>query len=625
MKPVLLVTLIWLCLLAISGPGRADWDDDVHVTAQVSSQTVYAGDAFSFGVILDGMQQAGEVDLTPLGPFLPQLVSQEDVSSSHVTYVNGRVTKKITKRFRMIYQLYATAAGPQEIPAVTVTIKGKQYRTQAIQLSVIKPGETDKMVTKMTLSHTECYVGQAVNLSIYWMRQFNLNVGNDPKFAIPVLDDSGRFDFADPPSPPGKGGKAGTLPLSYGNLQARQYPQRKDGVKFITIAIGKILIPKTAGVIEIPASTVTSDIEVESQKTRRRSRSTVDDFFGQDLFRKRNYHRFQACSEALTLYVKPIPEEGRPSDFNGLMGTYSITASAAPIDNINIGDPITLKISVSGDLLSQVRMPDLDAIDELSDNFRIPNDQASPKIADNRKVFTQTLRPENDAVKAIPPIPISFFDVKTGKYSTVYSEPIPLKLSETRIVTANQAVGDSVSTYSRELESVEGGIAANYEGDGLFAKVPVSPLLALTQPVSIVVGSGPIACFLVVLLLNRVLASSPVRLRQKMKASAGKKAVAAVRKLDRAAGTGSEELRSKIADILRTFVGDRYRRTASSLTTMDCRQLLLQEGQDEDQVNFFCDVLEQCEQSRYAGGNTGSGKIDLSKLVPILNAFQRNG
>jgi hypothetical protein len=618
---VVFLSLTALAVAAAPLVSQADWEDEVQVTVQVSSQTVYAGDAFNVGIILEGVQQPAEVDLTPLASFSPQLVSQGNASSSQSTIINGRRTDKITKRYRMIYQLTAKSTGSQEIPPITVTVNGQNFQTNAIPISVLKPAETEAISLKAELSTEECYVGQPVLFSLHWRRRPNLGLGGDTNFVIPVLDESDRFHFADPKRAPGKKGKEGTLSLTYGDVVARQHTERVNGKNTDTISIGKILSPRTAGTLEIPASVITCNIAVQSGRQQRRSRSLIDDFFAD---RNRSYRRFQAKSEAFTLQVKPLPQEGRPDNFNGLVGTYAIVATADPTENINIGDPVTLKIKIAGDLLSQVDMPDLNAIAELSENFRIPSDQASPKIEGKYKVFTQTLRPENDKIETIPAIPLSYFDVKEGEYITSFSEQIPLKLSATRIVTAKQAVGDKVAGYSRELESVEGGIAANYEGPGLFARVPVSPLLALTQPVSILVGSGPVACFLIVLILSRVLAATPVRVRQKMKASAGKKAIAAIRKLEHTTDDRDDELRVRLANILRSFVGDRYDRTSSSLTTIDCRQLLLQEGQDEEQVNVFCDVLEQCEQSRYAGGNTGTGKIDMTALVPILNTFQRH-
>ena len=49
------------------------------------------------------------------------------------------------------------------IPAVTVTINGKQYQTNEIVLNVVKPGTTDQLELEVTLSQEKCYVGPTRN------------------------------------------------------------------------------------------------------------------------------------------------------------------------------------------------------------------------------------------------------------------------------------------------------------------------------------------------------------------------------------------------------------------------------------------------------------------------------
>ena len=52
-------------------------------------------------------------------------------------------------------------------------------------------------------------------------------------------------------------------------------------------------------------------------------------------------------SQPLKLTVLPLPEEGKPSGFYGLVGQYTISASATPT-KVNVGDPITLTVKVGG-------------------------------------------------------------------------------------------------------------------------------------------------------------------------------------------------------------------------------------------------------------------------------------
>src|SRR5690606_34729625 len=79
-----------------------------------------------------------------------------------------------------------------------------------------------------------------------------------------------------------------------------------------------------------------------------RPRSLFDDFFGDSFFgSKRGYEHLAIPSNPLSLEVLPLPEQGRPAEFTGLIGEFRFEAQAAPTE-VSVGDPITLTIRVSG-------------------------------------------------------------------------------------------------------------------------------------------------------------------------------------------------------------------------------------------------------------------------------------
>ncbi|NIP98723.1 MAG: protein BatD, partial [Akkermansiaceae bacterium] len=72
---------------------------------------------------------------------------------------------------------------------------------------------------------------------------------------------------------------------------------------------------------------------------------------------------------------------------------------------VNVGDPITLNIALSGPaFLEPVDLPPLDRQESLTRDFKVPTEIEEGSVDGNFKVFTQTVRALRDDVKAVPPI-----------------------------------------------------------------------------------------------------------------------------------------------------------------------------------------------------------------------------
>jgi len=78
----------------------------VQVFAQVDSQKdIYVGESFTYNVIIDGENNMGQVDLTPLARYNPRSAGNRDVSQTSISIINGKTTKNVVKRYVMSYSL----------------------------------------------------------------------------------------------------------------------------------------------------------------------------------------------------------------------------------------------------------------------------------------------------------------------------------------------------------------------------------------------------------------------------------------------------------------------------------------------------------------------------------------
>ncbi|MHC5073789.1 MAG: BatD family protein [Planctomycetota bacterium] len=60
-----------------------------------------------------------------------------------MSIINGKTTQNIKKRYIMSYLLAFNNVGKIELPSVTVTIDGKRYGTNPVNVNILKPGTTD--------------------------------------------------------------------------------------------------------------------------------------------------------------------------------------------------------------------------------------------------------------------------------------------------------------------------------------------------------------------------------------------------------------------------------------------------------------------------------------------------
>ena len=56
----------------------------------------------------------------------------------------------------------------------------------------------------------------------------------------------------------------------------------------------------------------------------------------------------ERATESVIIKAKPLPEQGKPIDFKGAVGSYNMEVSTKA-QQVKVGDPITLSISVYGE------------------------------------------------------------------------------------------------------------------------------------------------------------------------------------------------------------------------------------------------------------------------------------
>ena len=585
----------------------------VRVIAQVDkSADIYVGENFGYHIIIDGENQPGQVDLAPLAKYNPQGVGNRDVSQTSISIINGKTTKNVTKRYVMSYSLTANQAGQINLPPVTITIDGKNYQTNPVEVGILQPGKTDQLDLETTLSEQKCYVGQPVIMTVKF---YILTDIGDFQFNIPAFTNDAFYleepDVSNPQAKEYDLGNGTTVFVS-------QYRTTHNGRDSILLSFSKVLIPRHSGEIEIAPTSVSADVVVG--RTRSRDPFADNGFFGGFFGAQKEYKRFMVSSQPIKLTVLSLPEQGKPSGFYGLVGKYTITASATPT-KVNVGDPITLTIRVGGSkYLKPVQWPALEQLSELAQNFKIPSEKAAPTIENGCKVFTQTIRPNNDKITEIPPIPLSFFDAEKGAYAVAETEPIKLEVAPSKILTNADLEGKDFTPVNKEVEAIKKGLSANYEGLDALTNQTFSPLSAAVSPGYAAIWACPLAVVIVSLVIKLSTHTTAEKIAAKRKRSAAGRAVGQLKKISSIDTRQRYEL---LASVMKQYIGDRFDKTAGSLTGEDCHEVIIAETQDGPIADRYKEIIVDCEAARYAYVETNIDSAQIKEVVKLIQAVEK--
>ena len=596
-------------------------DVPLRVQAAVQSQRVFVGQQFLLQIQIRGSDDPDPVDIGPLeADFSVTEAGGGSSNSTSVSIVNGQMTRQVQHGYNLNYRLAARRAGQVRIPSLTVTANGRTVHTQPIALTVQPPQENDDFRFRLSLSEKRAYVGQALKLTAEWYIGREVQ---DFSFTMPLLDDQ-RFEIRDSPTDAELRAQGGNDLLEFRlgdrNAVARKQRGTLDGREFIVVRFEKLLIPRTAGSMTLPAATVTFSSPRPGQSRRR---SLFDDFFGGGVFSgafggRPAMETLAIPSNRPTLVVLDLPSEGRPAAFNGWIGQFDIHAEAKPTE-VAVGEPITLSLKVDGPgILATSRLPPLDRQETLARDFRVPREIGAGERRGTAWHFTQTVRAKHDGVTEIPPVELPYFDPSADAYRVARSEPIPVRVETARVVTADDAEGRDLEPRQLEVESTEQGIAHNYvDLDALepMQDGPASWLRSLGPvPVALAVLLLPPLAYLGVLgiRLRRHYSNAP-RWRSGSALSHWRKSVRAI-DID-AAGS---EVAAAVLLAVREYLGVRLTgsRTAAAAWTAgdaeDKLRALVQGGEPNgrrslaEPLKALRSVFERCEAGTYAG----SGAMD---------------
>lgn len=575
----LLVILTFLLVFAPFAPvARAQ--SDIEVTASIDPQRAYLGSTFTYTITVRSVGNA-DVDTPQLNlPGSIRAVQSGNRYNSRprlVTGPDGQQHFAQVSEQQFVYSLSSTQLGRITIDPVTVNVNGKPYTTEPVTVDVLEPETLDGFELEARLSKPRAYVGEPVTLRVTWY------VGDSVRtFAL------GGEEL---PSPI----EAEALNPAAAYRDRRNYPGAE---LFGEQVFGTISNPTRDG---RNTTAITFEVQLRANQPGSYQLGPIAVVFD-TAPNTRASQRGITRSEPITLDVRPLPTEGRPADFAGLIGEYQITASASPTE-VSVGDPISLDIVVTGtDPLAVQAGPDLPLDPNFANSFKTdPGGWERDQTGRDAARFHTTIRATSDAVTEIPPVRLPYFDVASGTYSVATSKPIPLSVRAASTVTLADAVTSSVlaPTARERLGDAATGlwsIAAADELAGVQNRVDFTWIFTalVALPPLLVLGHWLIA---------RARAHVNDSSVQERRAYA--EAVAHAR-------------RGRVEQAVRTLLASRLSQTPAAVTAADCARVTT----DSETARTLTRCLTPSEYERF-GGPSLSDKPPTDAVLAALKRVHR--
>ena len=227
--------------------------------------------------------------------------------------------------------------------------------------------------------------------------------------------------------------------------QADQIPQRINDIDYMVVTYRSTLSALHAGDLKVGPATCELLFEVYDENARRQMNRGLP--FGM-IMGSTETRKQVVKSQEVKIKVLPLPTEGKPDNFSGAVGDFSISATATP-NELSVGDPLAVDITIDGSgnfdaLTPPSLMPPegWKAYPPRRYNVDGPVDPNLTPTSQRRIGYSMVFVPEKVHVE-LPPFELSYFSPTQKKYVAARTAPIALRIKPGAIAAAVPGVDGS--------------------------------------------------------------------------------------------------------------------------------------------------------------------------------------
>lgn len=608
MKKICTILTFVLVAVALYGQNR------IKVEAP---NLVAADEQFNVTFIVEGENAPGDFQWSPSDDF--QLVwGPQRGTSTSISIINGKRTKSSQSSYT--YVLLPKKAGSFTLPAATATIKGDKISSGTVTVEVVSAGASssssqsassqqtqqqkavpqgeiasDDLFLRFTLSKSRAVVGEPITATLKLYQRVNIAGFEDARF--PTFNGFWSQEVQTPTN----------IEFHRENIGDRIYNA--------AVLRSYVIIPQQSGELAIDPAEIVCLVNV---RTHSSSSGSIFDSFFQDDYRT---IRKRVSTQPYTVKVSPLPS-GAPASFGGGVGNFSMQASLSR-DSLQAHDAASLKITISGkgnvSLLEAPKInfpPDF----EVYDVKTTENTDKSSGRTSGSKTFEYPFIPRSHGNFVLGPVEYSYFDVNSGRYSTLRSEPMSVSVSRGAETEVQGPAQVQTGVNRRDVRDLGSDIR--------YIRTKAS---SLSEKGSFFVFSTIFWILFVLVFASGAAIWFALEKKAELKADvAGTKNRVATKMARKRLANAGEFLKrdlpaayyEELHKALLGYAGDKLNIDPAGMSKDNISARLQENGALEADVKSYMELLDECEVARYSP-NAGQNAMNeqYEKAVSVISAI----
>ena len=364
-----------------------------------------------------------------------RIVAQSNSTNIITTFINGKLIPKRTDAYT--YTLLPKKLGNLSITQIIVKIDGESYKAEDQKILVqkgpilsppppsLRPGDADpkrkarqkRNVFDITLelSKKKVYLGEAINVKYKLVSKKRMNQIHITKW--PSFDGFWKEDLFIP------------------NRYSFQRKIINEEILLESFLASFAIYPLKTGEVKVDS------LEVEGTFLAENTNPFGGNFYS--FFSFQGLRKATKRSKARFIEVLPLPEDGKPDSFSGVVGNFSIALNVAK-KKVKTDEAINFEFIVVGEGNFQsinrpnIEFPESFEVYESNNKTKSKNSQGISKLQ-KQKTFSIIIIPRERGIYNIPPIRWSYFDVKEEKYKTLVTKPLTITVKGKRLGSGTKA------------------------------------------------------------------------------------------------------------------------------------------------------------------------------------------
>jgi tetratricopeptide (TPR) repeat protein len=597
MKRIMYITA--LAVLSLASALGLSAQNAIRVEAP---NVVAVNEQFNVTFIIEGEKNPSDFSWSPGEEF--QLVwGPQKGTSTSIQIINGKRTSSHQTTYT--YILLPKSTGTFQIPSATANVSGERISSSQTSIQVVTDasssssqgsqpsgqgssrGSSDSarqqaatgeipsedLFMRLSLSRSEVVMGEPITASLKLYQRVNIAGFENAKF-------------------PSFNGFWSQETYSPTNIEFKR-ESFDDKIYNTAVLRSYVLIPQQSGTITIDPAELVCLVNI---RVNTPSSNSIFDSFFQDEYRT---IRKRVTTPAVRVKVNPLPS-GQPASFGGGVGSFGISARLSS-DELKTHDAGSLVITVSGrgnvSLLEEPKVsfpPDF----EVYDTKTTENTDKSNGGTSGSKSFEFPFIPRSAGDFTIEPVEYSYYDVSSGKYVTLRTQPLRIKVAKGKGGDSPVQINTTPGVERRDVKSLADDIRF------ISTKKP-----SLSKENSFFVGSPMFFVLLSLILILAVAIWLATRKLAAMKAdvamSKNRRATKMARKRLQQAGDFLDKnlytaYYEELHKALIGFISDKLNMDMSEISKDNIASALVEGGVSEDDTKAFTDLLDACEFARYS-------------------------